>query len=97
MTAGVPTPPIEATIDMIGTIGFTTGLVAAIWFQWIRHEPIRFWMPFIPIAFVFALFAGEGGLLDPYPPGTLRIVALLVLLAVELFAVWAVTHPINHR
>lgn len=39
---------------------------------------------------VFAIFAGEGGLLDPFALGIVRATALLLPLIIEAFAAWVI-------
>lgn len=77
-------------IDKIGLIGSAVGIIIAIWLQDRHHEPPRHYLPFIGLSIVFAMFAGEGGALDPFGPGTLRAAALMLLLAIELFGAFVV-------
>lgn len=80
-------------IDMIGTLGFGVGLIIAIWLRENTRESPFVWAPFVLVAIVFALFAGEGGLLDPFGPYTLRTAALVILLVAEIVGGWLAIRP----
>lgn len=86
-------PMVDTLVDAISSVGFGIGLSTAIYLREMRHEPSRNWLPFVALAIVFGLFGAEGGWLDPFAPGVVRIIALIVLIVAELLGAYAVIKP----
>lgn len=87
-------PPTEPLIDIVSTVGFTLGATGALWFGFIRHEPLRHSLPFVVFAVAFALFGIDGGVLDPFPAGQTRLAALILILIVEGAVGYLVRYPL---
>lgn len=86
-------PGLDPVIDTVGIIGFSIGLIIAIYFREIKHYPFHVWISFCSVAMVFALLTVEGGALDVFAPGTLRVTAMLILISAEITGAWAALHP----
>lgn len=86
-------PGIDPVLDILSTIGFGIGLIGAIYLREMKHAPMPIWFPFAAVAVVFALLGAEGGALDIFGPGVMRILALLSLISAEVVGITAAIDP----
>lgn len=87
-------PPTEPLIDLVSTVGWILGLSVALWFGFVRHEPLRHSLPFVIFAVAFTLFGIDGGVLDPLPMGQTRLLALLCILIAEALTAYLIRYPL---
>lgn len=80
-------PGIDPVIDVIATVGLFIGVAAGIYVREIKQYPAEYWVPFMLTAIVFALLGAEGGALDVFAPGVVRMIAMIALIVAEIVGI----------
>lgn len=90
-------PHVDPFLDVLVTIGFAVGLIAALYLRMVYYESPWVWTPFIFVALAFGFLGAEGGVLDVFSPGMLRAVALIILIGAELVGLISAIRPAPDR